>query len=350
MLGFDIYLNRYLFACRVNSSLIWFPNFPSTELSLILGTAIADRLPTIQARPWRKTLAEWEDYLRPFDGKISSIGKKGKKGKSRGKKKSRRMRKGSSAKVPETPWPIDAVLFFYPGKRHYGQGELIFWELKLIGESADHGLFLEVILPALEELGNRPDSRWQYSNGLWGRFDIQSVYMARGNRWEPVVEDGKLNLGYKATPLQWSQELDFEAYRRQASVKQVTDDLTWLSPFDFRNSQGQEEAPTLKRILEAFADRTALLTLGKHYDLNAFCDLLSTRDHSALVNAVEAASHVPILKSSFDPVPGHWPGRWTGAQTFGVSIPDSVIPYIGLASILHIGRHAHFGCGTFVVN
>jgi len=88
MLGYDIYLNRYLFALRVNSSLVWFPNFPSVELSLILGNAIADRLPTIQARPWHKTLSSWDDYLKPFGGKISSIGsKKGKKRISRRKGK-----------------------------------------------------------------------------------------------------------------------------------------------------------------------------------------------------------------------------------------------------------------------
>ncbi|MDM8550577.1 hypothetical protein QUF72_10880 [Desulfobacterales bacterium HSG2] len=347
MLGYDTYLNRYLFALRVNSSLVWFPNFPSVELSLILGNAIADRLPTIQARPWYKTLSSWDDYLKPFGGKISSIGsKKGKRRVSRRKGKKGKNKKQPSfprTEVPETSWPIETVLFFYPGKRTYGQGELIFWELKLIGESADHGLFLEVILPALEDLGHRPDSRWQYPNCLWGRFDIQSVYMARGSRWEPVAENGKLNLDYKARPVQWSRGLNFEAYR------QMFGSLNWLTPFDFRTREGRDEAPTLKCILEAFTDRMALLMLGKHYDFNKFCDILNTEDQSSLVDAIDTGARIPILRHNFKPAPKYWPGRWTGTQTFATPIPDSILPYLGLASIFHIGRHTHFGCGTFII-
>jgi len=239
------------------------------------------------------------------------------------------------------------VLLFYPGKRTYGQGELIFWELKLIGESADHGLFLEVILPALEDLGYRTDSRWQYPNCLWGRFDIQSVYMAKGNRWEPVAENGKLNLNYKARPVQWSRGLDFEAYSQQVYTKQHK--LNWLTPFDFRTKEGRDEAPTLKCILEAFTDRMALLMLGKHYDLNKFCDLLNTEDQSSLVDAIDSGARIPILRHNFKPAPKYWPGRWTGTQTFGTSVPNSILPYLGLASIFHIGRHTHFGCGTFII-
>ncbi len=349
MLDYNIYLNRYLFACRVNSPLVWFSDFPSVELSLVLGTAIAERLPTVQARPWRKSLASWETYLRPFGDKIPALAKRDRKRTSRGKKK-KQLPNVPHVKPPEVSWPIEAVLFFYPAKRNYGQGELIFWELKLMGESADHGLFLEVILPALEELGSVTDSRWQYPKGLWGRFDIDSVYMARGPRWEPVVKDGHLDMGYGASPLQWSQGLDFETY---CGSQKVFDCLTWLTPFDLsRNHEDKPRnagrAPTLREISEAFTDRLALLAKGRHHTPDDFWNLLSEKDRSDLQEAVAIASHISVLDKDLQSVATDWPGRWTGTQIFAGAIPDPLLPYLGLASIFHIGRHAHFGCGTFV--
>jgi len=53
---------RYLIVCRVNASMVWLSLFPSLEFSLVLGTFIAERLPTVQARPWRKALMPWKDY------------------------------------------------------------------------------------------------------------------------------------------------------------------------------------------------------------------------------------------------------------------------------------------------
>ncbi|MDM8526362.1 hypothetical protein QUF80_23535 [Desulfococcaceae bacterium HSG8] len=339
MIGYDIYLNRYLIVLRVTSSLAWFPVFPSAELSLILGKAIAERLPTIQARPWIKSLAQWDACLKPFGGKISSISKT----------RSRSRRKKKKLKLPEASWPIESVLFFYPGKRNYGRGELILWELKLFGKSADHGLFLEVILPALEELGSIPDSRWQYPNCLWGKFDIQSVYMARGPRWEPVVKDGRLDLSYKAGPLQWSEGLTFEPAPHRASKKKSLKSLTWLTPFQFGTPPSDVRIPTLRWITEAFIERVALLMQGKYYNIGKFLDILNQEDQSALWNIIEADSHIPVFSNDIQPAPGYCPGRWTGAQTFTASIPDSLIPYLGLASIFHIGKYSHFGCGTFFI-
>ena len=354
MLGYDIYLNRYLFVFRVNRSLVRFPNLPAPEFSLILGAAITDRLPTMQARPWHKSLSSWDEYFGcekggwhspPHWPLVPPGQKKQRKKKQTSRNKGNRRKKGPPMEVPESPWPIETVFFFHPSKRTYGQDELIFWELRLMGESADHGLFLEVILPAWEELGCRSDSRWRYANCLWGRFDIDSVYMARGLRWEPVVKNGKLDLTYKASASQWRKGLKFDGRNRKTVAS-----LRWMTPFDFRNKEGQDEAPTLRRILEGFAERVALLTLGKYYDLNKFCDLLGTEDQSALVDALELASRIPIVRHDFKPVEPACPGRWTGNQSFSTSIPDSLIPYIGLASIFHTGRHTHFGCGTFVID
>ncbi len=327
-----IKLIRYLLVLRVNSSLVRLPRCLSTELSLVLGTMIADRLPTREARSWRKALAPWDEL-----GGISLVGKT------------------KLRAVPEASWPIETVLFVYPGKRTYGREELILWELKLMGESADHGLFLEVILPALEEAGTVSDPQWQRQNNLWGRFDIQAVYAARGPRWEPVVSDGRLDLNYHATPVQWAEGLTFD----QRS-EHVFDHLTWITPFDFTSDASAsrrrrkkkippDQVPTLQSILDSLVSRMSLLLPGKYNTPDDVWATLSTEEQTALRAAMEQASHIPIHHKGLKPAPKSWPGRWIGTQTFA-SIPHPIIPYLELASILHIGRQTHFGCGTFAIS
>ena len=322
-----IKLIRYLLVLRVNSSLVRLPGCLSTELSLVLGTIIANRLPTREAGPWRKALSPWDEH-----GGISLIGKK----------------KPSS--LPEASWPIEAVLFVYPGKWTYGQGELILWELKLMGESADHGRFLEVILPALEEAATVSDQQLQRRNGLWGRFDIQAVYAARGPQWEPVVSDGRLDLNYRATPFQWAEGLVFGP-----RSERVLDRLTWITPFDFARTSGRRrkkiplnQVPTLPGILDSLVSRISLLLPGKYNTPDDVWAVLSEEEQAALRAAMEQASHIPIHHKSLRPAPRSWPGHWIGTQTFAF-IPHPLIPYLELASILHIGRQTHFGCGTFAI-
>ena len=199
-----INLIRYLIVWRVNGSLIQLPRYLPLALSQVLGTLIAERLPTQQTREWRKVLEAWERAAQTDT-------------------------KSSKKTIPDVAWPIKSVLFAYPNKRAFGQGEVILWELKLIGDSADHGVFLERILPAMEQAATTTDARWFHHNGLWGRFDIQAVYASRGARWEPVVSDGKLNLDYRATPNQWADGLTFSADAERRFRR-----LTWITPFDFR--------------------------------------------------------------------------------------------------------------------
>ena len=358
-------LIRYLLVWRVNSSLVRLPRCLSTELSLVLGTIIANRLPTHQAHLWRKALAPWDEY-----GGISVIGKK------------------KPRTVPEVSWPIEAVLFVYPGKLTYGQGELILWELKLMGESADHGLFLEVILPALEEVGSVSDPQWRRRNSLWGRFDIHAVYAARGSHWEPVVSDGRLDLHYRATPVQWAEGLPFDL-----RPERTFDHLIWLTPFDLgrdasasgrqhpstrlrrtqtsassaepssrraaqssrserRNKKiiAPHQVPNLQVILESLLARMSLLLPGKHHTPDDVWDILSAEERTSLQAVMEQASRIPIHRDTgLQPAPKQWPGRWIGTQIFP-SIPPSIIPYLDLASVLHIGKQTHFGCGTFVIS
>ena len=328
-----IKLIRYLLICRVNSSLVRLPRCLSTELSLVLGTTIANRLPTREARPWRKALAPWDKH-----GGIALVGKK------------------KPQTVPEASWPIEAVLFVYPGKKAYGQGELILWELKLMGESADHGLFLEVVLPALEEAGTVSDQQLQRQNSPWGRFDIQAIYAARGAQWEPVVSDGRLDLNYHATPVQWAEGLTFEP-----RSERVFDRLTWITPFDLTGDADRtgrrrhrkkilpQQVPTLQSILDSLVSRMSLLLPGKYNTPDDVWAVLSAEEQATLRAAIEQASHIPIHYEGLKPAPKNCPGRWIGTQAFA-SIPHPIIPYLELASILHIGRQTHFGCGTFVIS
>ena len=328
-----IKLIRYLFVWRVNGSLVRLPRCLSTELSLLLGTVIANRLPTRQARPWRKALAPWDEY-----GGISLVGRK------------------DPRTVPEASWPIEAVLFVYPGKLTYGRGELILWELKLVGESADHGLFLEVILPAMEEAGGVSDLRWRHQNVLWGRFDIHAVYVARGPQWEPVVSGGRLDLNYRATPVQWAEGLAFDL-----RSDRVFDRLTWLTPFDLASDASgsgrpqnkrkiaSHQAPTLQGVLESLIARMSQLLPGKYHTPDDVWDILSAEEQASLRTVMEQASRIPIHRTNLEPAPRCWPGRWIGTQIFA-SIPHPIIPYLELASILHIGKQTHFGCGTFLIS
>lgn len=295
-------LIRYLVIWRVTGSLVHLPRYLPTALSHGIGTMIADRLPTRDARLWHKALSS------PFPG-----------------------------------WPIEAVLFAYPGKRTYGQGEVILWELKLLANSADHGLFLELLLPAMEEAASTSDPRWHRHRSLWGRFEIQAVYAARGAHWEPVVRDGRLDVRYRASPTQWAEGLTFgrdvdRRYRR----------LTWVTPVDL--GEGNQEGPTLQGILDGLMDRMTLFLPGKNRLKRAkdVWALLSPDEQTALFRALEEVQPLSPPRPALKPAPKEWPGRWIGTQTF-TTLPRPFFPYLELASILHIGSHTHLGCGTFTL-
>jgi len=297
----------------------------------VLGNAIADRLPATQARSWKKSLAACNMYgeMLPY---------KQKKWKE----------------IPETPWPIDAVLLWYPVKRTYGEGEQILWELKLIGRDADHGLFLEVILPAIEQIGSKTDSWGQQLNSLWGHFDIQSVYTAKGHQWKPLVKNGKLDLRYKVNPSQWSLGIKFSNITSRA-----LDRLTWLTPFALsayektapktEKNKHPRQAPSLYGILEATSQRTAWIMLGNYATSDDFLKMIDPNARTAWQSAIKQASRIPLLRHDMTKVPSDLPGQWLGFQVFATSIPDAIIPYLELASIIHIGKYTHYGCGTFVL-
>ncbi len=344
----QVSLIRYLIVWRVNGSLVQLPQCLATEISRTLATLIAERLPTQPARPWRKTVELWGNV--PVAEEV--IGD------------------GEMSAEPVTPdtrafadttwpaWPIEAVVWTYPGKRTYGHGEPIVWELKLLGNDADHGLFLELLLPAMEAAAITSDERWHRPRTLWGRFDIDSIYVSRGPRWEPIARAGRLDLNVRVTPAQWAEGLDDPEQVAPRGRR-----LTWLTPFEFPGQQAAIEsevatadglspaeqqalsrAPSLGIILEALMSRIATLTLGKRGQAAQVWALLTAEERVALQEACAAGLTV---KAELERAARACPGRWIGRQTFK-QIAPILRPYLELAAIVHVGRHTHFGCGTFM--
>ena len=323
-----INLIRYLIVWRVNASLVHLPRYLPTELSAVLGRLIAERLPLPQAREWRKALAAWDEP--------TSV---------------------PSAPAHEAAWPIESVLFVYPAKRTHGHGELIAWELKLLGRDADHGLFLELILPAMEVASSMIERQEQHPNSLWGRFDVHAVYAARGRHWEPFVTDGKLDTRYRTDLRQWADGLKWES-----KPKRDYREILWLTPFDLgsRSDSGDrsirppqippDEVPTLDAIMDALIERMTLFLPGKR---RARSDdvwaQIAPEEQTALRHALEETQHLTSSRCHrLEPARREWPGRWIGSQVFP-AIPNRLLPYLELASILHIGRQTHFGCGTLAL-
>ena len=322
-----INLMRYLIFLKVNAPMVWFRFFPSMEFSLVLGTLISESLPSVQARPWKKSLEPWKKH-----GGITSI------------------KKNPPKRPPNAPWPVESVIFSYPGKRAYGEGELILMELKLFGEAADHGFFLEVILPAIEKASHTIDWSWQKSNSLWGKFDIEYIYAARGRNWDVLVDQKTLNLKYMATPRQWCENLFVENEFPDKFQR-----LKWITPFDLQAGKGQttkfhkeipqEHIPSLKDILLAFLTRLEELPTAQH---NRFWDTMNGETKDLLDNAVETASTVQMTDGYFKVVQESQYGTWVGRQDFE-TIPEPILPYLSLASLFHVGAYTHYGCGTFLI-
>lgn len=323
-------LIRYLFILEVNSSLVWLPRWPAADLSLLLGKAISERLPIVQARLWRKALAAWETT-----------------------EKSNRRDNGPHRPIPPAPWPIDAVLFWYPAKRTYGKGERILFELKLVGSAADHGMFIEVILPAMEQIARFPEHGSRRHNALWGHFDIRSVYTAKGSSWKPLIRNRRLDLRRKVTASQWSRGLRFGAGSSNSLGR-----ITWLTPFDFRApgktppSPGKKSrvyAPKLPRIMEAISRRISSIILGKYAKADDFLENLDADERASWKKAMRMASRAPLYRNNIKKSSALVPGQGIGSQTFATRIPDEVIPYLELGSMVHIGEYTHFGCGAYVM-
>lgn len=322
-------LIRYLFVLDVTASLVYLPRWPAIELTHLLREIIADQLPMTQARPWKKRI-----NAAPFPGLGSN---------------------GYPHTLVDRPWPVDAVIHWYPAKRTYGRGEKILFELKLFGPGADHGFFLEVILPAIESLSRTTE---HYSlggnstNGLWGHFDIPSVYSARGLHWKPVIANGKLDLRYKVNPTQWSSGIKFDAIPASPNLKC----LTWVTPFSLESGNPQlkggkkhKTGPDLRQLLEATRQRIDAVAGGESPFHQANIDAADDNGESRWESALSQAAKNRVVEGRFEQYSFTPRTKFLGFQRFDNNIPKEIIPYLQLASVFHIGEDTHYGFGGFTV-
>ncbi len=345
---------RYLIVWRVNSSLVRTAQDFSADISRILGTVIADRLPTSKAADWHKNLQLWDDYVQA------------QKKQHRSKRGRRRRRRRDPEEpvvdqlrpIPDAPWPVESVILPYTTKRSNGKGDPIIWELKLFGEHAEHNFFLEFILPAIEEAGMTTSLDNDTAHSLWGHFDIDSVYVAQGQHWEPFIQAGQLDLNERPDPYQWAEGLTFD-------LDEIgrPDTLVWLTPFEWgkrevtssRKRRGKKKSsshtlPTVNDLIAALIERISRLysLTGKTaIRPDEVWEMLHPEERVQVQEtldwlSVEAAEEKQTLQS----VPKNWSGAWVGVQPFP-EIPPKLLPYLELASILHIGKQTHFGYGTF---
>ncbi len=314
---------RYLCVWRVNSSLVRLPSRFSTDLAYILANLISDKLSTRLAKAWKKLLAAYETARDEHT-------------------------------FPENLWPIDVAMITYPTKSTFNQGEVILLEIKLFGEKASHETFLELILPAMEEAGFRKDIRWYYKNGLWGHFDIDAVYVCKGDNWHPLVIDGDLDLRYKPTPWQWA---DTHIERITKKTHQYTyKHLQWTSSFDLSidkqitaNTLEDQWGRSLRRVVEAMVARmNYLLEISKSSELTIW-DFFKKSEADELEFALIKSEEIIHGRHDLSPARRDVPGRWQGTQNFPKAIPAFFIPYLDVASILHIGRFSQYGCGSFIL-
>ncbi len=339
MLNFTepINLIRYLIVARTQHSLVTLaPNF-TRELSTVWGELVAGMLPTREAGKWRKTRELWEREFGP-------------------QAKAAPQEDFLLTNIPTSPWPIEAVLLPYTVKDTFGLNEPVVWELKLLGDAADHGLFLEQLLPALELAATQPQAG--ESRGFWGQFRIEAIYAAHGPRWRPFVMDGKLDLRRRRpSPAQWAEGW---AFAPEGNARLQT--LTWLTPFDMRvkperplereprrkRTIAKHDVPTLEGLVRALLARMAQLQSGEPSSEDDAWALLPAEEQTALWETLNQLRERPQHKKyQFAQPPVGAYGAWIGEQTFATPIPQNLIPYLELASILHVGHFTHYGCGTF---
>jgi hypothetical protein len=131
--------------------------------------------------------------------------------------------------------------------------------------------------------------------------------------------------------------------------------LTWLTPFEF--AQTQEKVltgttnPTLRDLLDALMIRMTFFLPGRP-DVQKFPEVLAripSEEQKRIEWSLRQEESQPLIQQeTLRASPKEWPGHKIGMQVFQ-EIQSPLLPYLELASILHIGEHTHLGCGTFVL-
>jgi len=88
------------------------------------------------------------------------------------------------------------------------------------------------------------------------------------------------------------------------------------------------------------------VAVNKKRPNETIADILTADENKKLEELRERERTIPKIGTEVKSVPQYRAGQWIGSQTFKL-IPVPAVPYLELASILHIGNFTHFGCGTF---
>lgn len=300
----EIPLLRYLFALRVNNSLVRLPD--RTKLTLEFSQTIGDQLLNLLPLHERR---RWERILRPKNDSAFL----------------------QTPAPDEMRWPLETILHLYPYNHRCGFGDYLFLETKLLGPQASHDFFITYLLPALEILGSKRRSD-RYA--IWGHYEIAHIWTARGRTWQPLVVDGKLNTKLQPTTSQWAENLhplpaNLPPYRQ----------INWYTAYKFEHIT----LPTLSDILSSLLERVIHL-LPNTANVNDLWQKLTTEEQADLLFALRESEKVKLIKHQivFDKATQNYSG-WQKFDT----IPTTLLPYLELAAILHIGKDTHYGLGTF---
>lgn len=346
---FCIDLLRYMLVLRMDKSMVVTPPALSVEMSYLLSTMIADRLPTSQIKPWRKLLEAWQQANPDLTWKQG---------------------KRPLLSPPDAQCPIAMTILPHDFKKCYGLNEVLLCELKLFGRDASHELFLELLLPALEQAGICSDSRWRRRNSLWGHCHLDSVWVARGKHWEPLVEEGRIDFSRRPDSRQWARGLELGVH----SLGRDPRHLVWFTPLALPHLSPMQRlrlprkyAPDLPTLLQTLADRLECLhpgctahnpdiqesageeqkaRAGKEDASPALQPNSPATEHARPSSALATAAQTTMDATHVHAPPRSWPGHIWGKQVFS-SLPQCLLADLELASILHIGGLTHFGCGTF---
>jgi hypothetical protein len=309
----NLSLMRYLLVLKIRTALVLVnPNF-SIELSVGLSSIVSQRMFGAQASTWKKKLALFSSTpLQNTSG-------------------------NSDTSFPTSFWPVEVAFLACPAKIRYSREDLLLCELKLFGAVADHDFFLETILPALEQssMESAPPIAWK--SHLWGNFDLEAIFVGHADRWEAVVENGRLDFRVWPDATQWQKEAPGAAPARRYKT------LTWITPVCLPQAV---VAPQMVGIIEALFMRISQLTGKSYHTFRQYLANLAPAEIQTIQRIVGVAEKARLQKQHELPLTVNVPNAWQGIQHYQ-RIPEALLPYLNLASILHVGNYTHFGCGTF---
>lgn len=313
-------LIRYLLVLKITGPQVKLLRRSIPEFSYVLGKIMAERMAKAKSKAWWKNLTTAKEWL------FSSA--------------------RETRDMPETFWPIQSAWLVYTQKTRLSRGESLFLELKLFSNAAEHHFFLETVLPGLEEAGRISNHESRMKSNLAGNFEIESIYTAKKLKWEPVVKQGRLDFRAQIDSRQWAEGMDARPGKRNKPLTR----LSWITPLDLDAKNGiPEQPPDMHQLIEKVLYRYKLLTSKGYTSDERFVSDFTSKETAQLQDCLEQAGNVEVRGFNQTFLKTTPPYFWLGEQYFA-PVPESLVPLLELASIIHIGRYTHYGYGTFRLN